>query len=317
MIDLHSHSMASDGSLAPSALVALARSRGLTALALTDHDTVAGLPEAEAAAAVFDHDAREDLGPPRKPLPAAITVAPHSIEEVGKTLRLIRGVEIEIAFEPGEFHLLGLDLAPIFDAEGYPANPGAERLLVALERLGRARDERNRQIVENLNDAGIAVTMEELATAAGGSRPGRPHIASILVERKAAKNRQDAFARFLAKGRPYYEPKECLLLEDAMDLVRGAGGLAIIAHPLSLFVSWTRLEKLMDEWRELGVDGIEAYHPAAKLGQCRRLEKMGRERGFRVTAGSDYHGAIRPERKLGRTAGDIVIADAWLQELSR
>lgn len=300
MIDLHSHSTASDGSYSPAELVALARSRGLSALALTDHDTVAGVPEAEAAAAAG-------------PLPDAAGAQ----EEGARPLRLIRGVEIEIAFEPGEFHLLGLDLSPLVGAGGRPAGQGAARLLAALERLGKARDERNKQIVENARNAGIMITMEELYAEAGGARPGRPHIASILVAHKAAKNRQDAFARYLAKGRSLYEPKECLALEEAMALVRGAGGLAIVAHPLSLFVSWSHLDTIMDEWKELGVDGIEAYHPAAKLGQCRRLEKMGRDRGFRITAGSDFHGAARPERKLGRTAGNLPIADSYLAELAR
>jgi 3',5'-nucleoside bisphosphate phosphatase len=307
MIDLHSHSTASDGSLSPSALVAMARERGLTALALTDHDTVWGIPEAEAAAA----------------MPLAVRLADGG-EAAAQPIRFIRGVEIEIAFEPGEFHLLGLDLEPLFESSGAPAgakplasNPGAAPLLVALERLGRARDERNRRILGHILDAGIPVTMAEINAAAGGSRPGRPHIAAVLVAHHAAKNRQDAFSRFLAKGRPFYEPKDCLPLEEAIALVKAAGGLAIVAHPLSLFVSWTRLTGLMDEWKEIGIDGIEAYHPVAKLGQCRRLERMARERGFRVTAGSDYHGAARPERRLGKTSGNITIEDSYLAELDR
>ena len=89
----------------------------------------------------------------------------------------------------------------------------------------------------------------------------------------------------------------------------------MVAHPLSLFVSWGRLGSLMDEWKELGIDGIEAFHPTAKLGQCKRVEQMARERGFRVTAGSDFHGAIRPDRKLGRTAGNLVIGDEYLAEI--
>jgi predicted metal-dependent phosphoesterase TrpH len=293
VIDLHSHSTASDGSLSPTALVALARERGLKALALTDHDTTAGLPEAEAAA-------------------AALEALPD-----GSRLRLIRGVEIEVAFEPGEFHLLGLDLGPLYGADGSAAGAGARRLLAALEGLGRARDTRNSLIVDKAREAGIDITMEELALTAAGSRAGRPHIASLLVAHKAARNRQDAFDRYLAKGRPLYVAKECIDLAEAIDLVHGAGGLAIVAHPLSLFVSWTRLSGLMDGWKEAGIDGIEAYHPVAKLGQCRRLERMGRERGFRVTAGSDYHGNIRPERRLGKTSGGLVIEDSVLSELDR
>ena len=273
MIDLHSHSTASDGSLAPAALVALARERGLRALALTDHDTMAGLPEAEAAAA-------------------------------GTSLRFIRGVEVEIAFEPGEFHLLGLRLERL-------DGPLAE----AVEGLARARESRNARIVERMRGAGVDATMEDLRAIAGTGAIGRPHIARLLVERRAVRTRQEAFDRFIGKGRPWYEPKESLELGEAIRLIKEAGGLAVAAHPLSLFVSWGRLEGIMDEWKELGVDGIEAYHPTAKISHCRRLDRMARARGFRVTAGSDFHGDIRPERRLGRTAGNLVIGDEYLTEL--
>lgn len=273
MIDLHTHSSASDGSLRPSELVALALERGLSALALTDHDTVSGIAEAEAAAA-------------------------------GTGLRFIRGVEIEIAFEPGEFHLLGLGLERL-DGE----------LGAALLRLGQARTERNARILERLREAGIPATMEELSLLAGESTIGRPHIAALLLARRVVRTRQEAFDKYIGKGKPFYEAKECLELSEALRLVKAAGGLAIAAHPLSLFVSWGRLAGIMDGWKELGVDGIEAYHPTAKISHCRRLERMARERGFRVTAGSDYHGAIRPERRLGRTAGNQSIGDEYLAEI--
>jgi 3',5'-nucleoside bisphosphate phosphatase len=273
MIDLHSHSTASDGSYSPTELVGLALERGLSALALTDHDSVAGLPEAEAAAA-------------------------------GTGLRIIRGVEIEIAFGPGEFHLLGLRLGSL---EG--------ELPEVLERLFKSRDERNQRILDKMGEAGFGATMEDLRKVAGEGTAGRPHIAALLVERRAVRTRQEAFDKYLAKGRPFYEGKDCLELGEALRVVKEAGGLAIVAHPLSLFVSWGRLAKLMDEWKELGVDGIEAFHPTAKISQCRRVDKMARERGFRVTAGSDFHGAIRPERKLGRTAGNLVIGDEYLKEI--
>lgn len=273
MIDLHSHSTVSDGSYSPSALVALAIERGLSALALTDHDSVAGLPEAEAAAA-------------------------------GTSLRMIRGVEIEISFEPGEFHLLGLRLERL----------GGE-LEEVLGQLSRSRDDRNGRILRRMGDAGFPATMEELRAVAGEGAAGRPHIAALLVERKAVRTRQEAFDKYLAKGRPFYESKMCLELGEALRVVKEAGGLAIVAHPLSLFVSWGRLASLMDEWKELGVDGIEAFHPTAKLNHCKRVEKMARDRGFRVTAGSDFHGAIRPDRKLGRTSGNLVIGDEYLAEI--
>ena len=125
MVDLHSHSTASDGSYAPAALVALSLERGLVALALTDHDSVSGLPEAEAAAS-------------------------------GTPLRVIRGVEIEIAFDPGEFHLLGLRLEDL----------GGE-LAEVLARLAKAREARNKRILDKMGEAGFSASMDELRAVAG------------------------------------------------------------------------------------------------------------------------------------------------------
>jgi hypothetical protein len=274
MIDLHSHSTASDGSFSPTELVKLAVERGLKALALTDHDTLSGLEEAASAASKQ------------------------------RGFEFIRGIEIEIAFEPGEFHLLGLGIERM-DGE----------LAEAAVRLSQARVERNKRILDRARDAGIDMTMAELRKEAGGGAAGRPHIASLLVARRAVRTRQEAFDKYLGKGRPWYEPKSCLDLLEAVRLVKQSGALAIVAHPLSLFVSWGRLASLMDEWKELGIDGIEAYHPAARIGQCRRLERMARERGFLVSAGSDFHGSLRPERRLGRTAGNLEIDDRYLDEL--
>lgn len=288
MIDLHSHSTASDGSLTPTQLVKLASERGLTALALTDHDTLGGLDEAAAAAKRL----------------AAAAESPLAARGTVSALRLIRGIEIEVAFEPGEFHLLGLGIQ-VMDGE----------LAEATKRLSLARVERNKKILERAREAGIDLSMDELEVEAGGRAAGRPHIAALLVSRRAVRTRQEAFDKYLGKGRPWYHAKDCLGLADAIRMVKESGALAIVAHPLSLFVSWGRLASLMDEWKQIGIDGIEAYHPAAKIGQCRRLERMARERGLRVTAGSDFHGSLRPERKLGRTAGNLVIEDRYLDEL--
>jgi 3',5'-nucleoside bisphosphate phosphatase len=274
MIDLHSHSTASDGSLAPSELVALAAKTGLKALALTDHDTVAGVVEARAAAA-----------------------------QAG--IVFIGGVEIEIDFDPGEFHLLGLGIDE--------ADAG---LLAAMAGLAEARRRRNATIVDLLRHEGFDIDLEEITRLAGTENLGRPHIAEALVRRKVVRTKQEAFDRFLGKGRPFYMPKDCLALTEALELIASAGGVAVAAHPYSLFVGKPKLGAVMDLWREMGVLGIEAYHPAAKLGQCRILEAMGRERGFFVTAGSDYHGPDKPAWGLGRTSGGIPIADSYFAELS-
>ena len=274
VIDLHSHSTASDGSLSPADLVARAVKDGVSALALTDHDTVAGIDEALSAASAAG-------------------------------LRLVPGVELEISFAPGEFHLLGLELR---DWKG--------PLAAVCAGLAESRHERNERIFDRMREAGIEGDYGELRDASGGV-VGRPHIADWLVARKAAKNRQDAFDRYLGKHRPFWSPKSCLPLDEAVAAVKRAGGLAFVAHPMSLFVSWARLRLLFGEWKEYGVDGIEAWHPGAREGACARLEKLAREFGFRVSAGSDFHGPGRPERRLGRTAGGRKIDDAYLACLER
>ena len=275
MIDLHTHSTASDGTYDPASLVDLAADRGLSALALTDHDSLRGLPEARA-------------------------------EALRRGIRFIPGVEIEVAFSPGEFHLLGLDLR---DTDG--------ALREAVDRLALSRDQRNESIFGLMRSAGIEGEYDELRDAAAGGMVGRPHIADYLVARSVVRKRQEAFDKYLAKGRPFYVAKECLELKDALSVIREAGGLAVVAHPLSLFVSWTRLASLFLEWKELGLTAIEAWHPTARPGHCLRLEKMALDLGFRVTAGSDFHGANRPDRRLGYTAGDKPIADSYLEALDR
>jgi 3',5'-nucleoside bisphosphate phosphatase len=275
MIDLHTHSTASDGLLTPTALVEQAASAGISAIALTDHDTVAGLPEASVAAA--------RLG-----------------------LRFIRGIEMEIAFEPGEFHLLGLDLHSI-----------KPPLVEITARMALSREDRNRSMIDLLQADGVDIDYEELLQRAGAGAIGRPHIAELLVHKKIVKNKQAAFDRYLAKGKPYYLRKACVELDEAIRVIHDSGGLAFVAHPLSLFASWSRLRTLFGEWKERGIDGIEAWHPIARVRDCERLAAMARESGFRISAGSDYHGPTRPERKLGHTAGEKPIGEEFLSALAR
>ena len=294
MIDLHTHSAASDGNYTPSALVAEAAKRGLTALALTDHDTIGGLGEAARAA-------------------------------LENGIRFIPGIELEIAWnQGGDFHLLGLGIgrpSPAFEA--------------AVEELARRRRERNLEIVERMNKAGIGVSYDEVlafagaypldgsqgggplnaGTSGGGHSIGRPHFAAFLAKRKIVKNREQAFLRYLGKGKPFFIPKAGLEFERAVEVIRGSGGIAVLAHPMSLYTAWGRLPGLIKTLKERGLDGLEAWHPNASVSDCKRLEDLGKESGLFVTAGSDFHGEGRPDRNLGITAGGKKIDDSFLPPL--
>jgi predicted metal-dependent phosphoesterase TrpH len=281
MVDLHTHSTASDGSLSPAALVRAAKKQGLSALALTDHDTLSGLEEAG--------------------------------EEAKKQgIRFIPGIEFEITqgkdsltvFPPGEFHLLGLGIT----------RPGPA-FFEAVEQLARSRESRNRKILEKLEELNIRADYDELRTFSGGGSVGRPHIADLLIHYKVVKNREQAFSRYLGRGRSCYFPKEGLRLEQALPLIKESGALAVLAHPLSLYVSWGRLPDLIRELAARGLDGIEAWHPTAKPRACRRFERLGKELGLRITWGSDFHGESRSGRRLGHSAGGRRIDEAVLDAI--
>jgi hypothetical protein len=273
MIDLHTHSTASDGSLTPEKLVERAVALGLTALALTDHDTVAGVGRAAARA--------RDAG-----------------------LLLIPGVEIEIERESGEFHLLGLALTD-----------NRTRLEAALSRVQAARRDRNLRMVEKFQRAGIDITMEELKAVAGEEIVSRAHFARLLVRKKLASSIDGAFKRFIGKGMQFYEPRACLPLREATSLIREAGGVAVIAHPVSLGVRGPALRTLVQACRDQGVSGIEAWHPNHTLKETHRLEKLAAGLGMIVTGGSDFHGDHIPQRRLGFTSEGREIPDTFLEAL--
>ena len=116
-------------------------------------------------------------------------------------------------------------------------------------------------------------------------------------------------------GQPFYVPRKALELDEAVDLIRRAGGRPVIAHPLSLYVSWGSLPDRLKRWREAGVEGLEARHSGATEREARRLEDLAAGAGMFVTGGSDFHGDNRPDRKLGRGAGNRPLPEGLLEPL--
>ncbi|RUS46491.1 PHP domain-containing protein [Cohnella sp. AR92] len=258
--DLHTHTTASDGLHRPSENVRMAKEAGLAGIAITDHDTVAGVEEALREG--------ERLG---------IVVVP--------------GVEISTAYEGTEIHVLG-----------YYMNIQDPLFLARLADQRKVRDSRNEGILNRLGELGIPVTMEELREIAGrDDNPdetiGRPHIADALVKRGVVGSIQEAFDRYLAKGRAaYVDPPPRITPMEAYDWIREAGGAAIVAHP-GLY----RKEELAEILLDGGADGVEAYHSDHSPEQAERYRQLAIARGKIVTGGSDFHGA----RKGGVYHGPI------------
>ncbi|MBR4790812.1 MAG: PHP domain-containing protein [Treponema sp.] len=268
MIDLHVHTTASDGQYTPAQIIEKAAEKNISTIAITDHDTVAGLEEGAAAAKKH-----------------GITFVP--------------GVELNISYPTGEFHLLGLGFKQI-----------SLSLTEILDNLVKNRELRNAQIIEKMREAGVDITLEEMQTDFPDTVLGRPHFAAELVNKKVVKTRQQAFDRYLAKGRPWYVARVGSNLDEAIIAIKESGGVPVIAHPMSLYLSWGKLPDALQNFYERGVMGLEAFHPGARVTECLRLEELAQKIGYFVTAGSDFHGEkIRGDRKLGYTCGGRKIED--------
>lgn len=275
MIDLHVHTTASDGQYSPTEIIEKAASKNISLMAITDHDTAAGINEAAKAA--------------KK-----------------NNITLIPGTELNISFPTGEFHLLGLGFTHI--------SPSLQSIF---DKLIQDRNNRNYQIIEKMKSAGIEISLEEIQTDFPNTIIGRPHFAAELQKKGIVKTRQQAFDQYLAKGRPMYVERTGANLDESIVAIKESGGVPVIAHPMSLYLSWGKLPDQLINFYERGVLGMEAFHPGARVTECLRLEELAKKIGFFVTAGSDFHGEkIRADRKLGHTCGNKKIEERfWLEEL--
>jgi len=244
-------------------------------MAITDHDTVNGLEEAQKAGLQYG-------------------------------VQIIPGIEINITAPRGEFHLLGLGISDI--------SPSMKEIL---DKVIKTREIRNQEMISKMRDAGIDITYDEMINKFPNTMIGRPHFAQILQEKKVVKTRQQAFDLYLAKGRPWYIERIGTNLDEAIVAIKESKGLPVIAHPMSLYLSWGKLPEMMQKYYEQGVCGMEAFHPGARVTECLRLEELGRQIGLFITAGSDFHGEkIRPDRRLGHTCGAKKIDHKfWNEEL--
>jgi len=262
LIDLHCHSSASDGRLTPAQLVERAKHLGLKALALTDHDTVAGL-------GLFHVAGRT-----------------HGIETVS-------GVEISADYPTGTMHMLGLFVDSqnqAFRAFLKQLSDGRQvrnpQIISRLNELGMA-------ITMEEVEAEAGALREGLGPHAGGKSVGRPHIAAVLIKKGYVESKQAAFDRFLAKGRAAYVARFLAPPEESINQIRSARGFAILAHPPYLLASdEAEMERDIGALKEMGLDGIEVYfstHTPEQTALCLRLAK---KFDLLISGGSDFHGEL-------------------------
>jgi len=306
MIDLHTHTTASDGTFTPAELVRRAKAIGLTAVAITDHDTLDGLPEA------LSEGERQ-----------GITVVP------GTEISLdYKGPRLESG-RSGWMHLLVYWVDGLADPRNQePGTRNQERaeganlaysegaLAVELRELQRWRAERNQRIIAKLNQLGLELTLDEVVAASGGGQVGRPHFARVLLDKGYVKHRQEAFDRYLTKGAPAYEDKRRLGVEDAISRARAEGAVPVLAHPFSLGLNDEDLRARLAAWKRSGLCGIETIYPEHSNEFRARLNGMARTLDLIATGGTDFHGANKPGQELGRGRDrNVRVEDRVLEDL--
>jgi predicted metal-dependent phosphoesterase TrpH len=275
VIDLHTHSDRSDGSDPPGRIVELAHNVGCSAVALTDHDTLDGLPAARTRA--------EQLG-----------------------IRLVPGCEVScIPIAGGGVHVL------VYFVDDPNSRLGVELFRLRDDR--RARNEALAGRLQQLGiPVTLEMAAAHAGTVEG---VGRPHFARAMVDVGAVATLDEAFGRYLGNSGEAYIPKGRLTVSDVCGLARDSGGVAVLAHPHTVGLEGDALASAVSGMAEAGLGGIEAVYGRYTPRQRNDMSNLARRFGLVATGGSDYHGAAKPDLHIGTGTGDLKVADRVLAQL--
>jgi hypothetical protein len=266
-VDLHCHSTASDGTLRPADVVRLAADSGLSAIALTDHDTVAGVGEAAAEA-----------------------------RRIG--IEFLPGIELSCYFpRPGTLHLLGYgidlhhpELLRLIEEQAAAREDRNKGMVERLNRIGL--------------DVSWHEVVDEAGGPDGIGSIGRPHLAAVMVRKGHVLSTRQAFDRYLGGSGVAYVDNNQLSAQRAIATVRAAGGMVSLAHPLQLRRQTpAQLEAMVGELAEQGLEGLEVLHSGHDNDTVIRFMRMADRLGLITTGGSDFHGSNKSSIRIGRPAG--------------
>ena len=276
-IDLHTHTTKSDGTFSPEDLVRYARVKGLSAVALTDHDTADGIAEAVAAAEQMRREAalcgREDLIP-----------------------EVIPGVELSTEYNGSDIHIVGL----FIDWKGPHFND-------QLKKFADARIYRNRRMCDLLTQAGYPASYDEITAMNPDTVIARPHIARYLLEKGYVSSVKEAFNRLIGDDCPCFVPREKISPRDAVRFLLRFDAVPILAHPLQYKMSQPELESLLQSLCEEGLEGIEVYYSGYGPNDTAQLSRLAEQYGLLVSGGSDFHGSRKKNLDLGTGYGRLYV----------
>lgn len=259
---------------------------------LTPEDLVAEAKKAGLAAfALTDHDTCQGVC---KAMPLAASAG----------IELIPGIELSTNYHGKEVHIVGLYI----DIEN-------EQLLKKTAEYQKCRSERNALMVEALQKEGLSITMEELVAENPDCVITRANIARFLYEHGQIKSVREAFDRYIGDHCKCYVGRLKVASTDAVCLIKEAGGTAILAHPLLYGLSNTNLQKMIDELKPAGLDGLEAIYSTYTTGEEQQMKRLARENGLLISGGSDFHGSNKPDIALGRGRGHLYIPYSVLETI--
>lgn len=279
-IDLHIHSTASDGTLTPteivqSALKSTKSEKDPIVIALTDHDTVAGVSE-------FLKEAKK----------------------YKERVTAIPGVEISTNYHGVEIHILG-----------YNVDPENKELLEQLKICRESRDGRNEKIISRLQAEGFQITMEDIKPEDPNETIARPHIAKQLMKKKYVSSVKEAFDKYLAEGRSCYVERIMPTPQEAIRLIKNSGGTPVLAHLMYYKkLNAAEKEVLVSELKEAGLEGIEAYYNTYTPVEEEYVSSLAKQNALLLTGGTDFHGQNKPHISLFTGQGKMEVPEAILPE---
>jgi len=295
LVDLHTHTTESDGSMTPVELVRYAHIKGLEAVAITDHDTIGGLEKAE---------------------------------EEGRKLgiEVITGVEISVDFSDlflklksmhngGKSENETVSSIPEMHILGYFFGKNYGSILETLNDMREKRKERNAKIARALQELGFDIHIEEVNSMAGGENAGRSHFARLMVQKGYVKSTKEAFDKYLTYGKPAYFKREKLSPEEGIGEIAKAGGVASIAHPKYLYLDEEEMDTLLGLLAFSGLKAIEAYYSEYTEEETQYFLKLANKHGLVATGGSDFHGSYKDGIDLGSGRGSLKVPYSALESL--
>lgn len=285
MIDLHVHSNCSDGSFSPEELVEYALTHNITAFALTDHDTIAGLDRALSHARMLS-GIMNDKNPE------------------GNLIEVIPGIEFSTEYQGSDIHIVGLYI-------DYKSNYFNQNILSFVA----SRDERNQKMCALLRNEGIAITYENLQARFPNAVITRAHYAKYLHENAYVKNMAEAFDRYVGDRAPCFVPRTKVTPSQAVALIRNAGGIPVLAHPTLYNMSNQSLERLVSILKAAGLLAIEGIYPTYSLLETKQIQEIALKYDLLISGGSDFHGNNKPNLQFGKGYGNLYINEDILKKI--